>query len=95
MSNQALNKEHDILIVMRKLLARIVRETTPEHRGMKHALSGGTIDDIKHAFTLISAREREIAEAHNITYFAKPLYPDSERTSREVEFNHREKLKPY
>ena len=86
MTEQALSKEHEILIVMRQVLGRIVRETTPEHRGLKHPLSAGTVDDIKHAFALISAREREIAEEHGIAHFPNPRYPDSERKSREVGF---------
>ena len=86
MTEQSLNKEHEILMVMRRVLGRIVRETTPEHRGLKHPLSDGAVDDIKHAFALISAREREIAEENGIEHFAKPRYPDSERNSREVGF---------
>ena len=86
MNPQPLDQEHEILIVMRQVLGRIVRETTPEHRGLKHPLSAGTIDDIKHAFALISAREREIAAAHDIEHFPKPRYPDSKRQSQEVGF---------
>ena len=86
MTETPLNKEHEILMVMRRLLGRIVRDTTPEHQGLKHPLSDAAIDDIKHAFALISAREREIAEENGIGHFAKPRYPDSERKSREVGF---------
>ncbi|MGB0712690.1 MAG: segregation and condensation protein A [Gammaproteobacteria bacterium] len=86
MNTKSLNKEHEVLIVMRQLLGRIVRDTTPEHRGMKHPLNDGTIDDIKHAFLLISAREREIADEAGIKDFAKPMYPDSERKAQQVGF---------
>ncbi|MGB0722659.1 MAG: segregation and condensation protein A [Gammaproteobacteria bacterium] len=86
MNSKALNKEHEVLIVMRQLLGRIVRDTTPEHQGLKHPLSDGTISDIKHAFMLISAREREMADEAGITDFAKPMYPDSERKSQQVGF---------
>ncbi len=72
-------KERQILMVMRKLLAQIVKETTPEFKTMKHPLSPETIEDIRQCFALIAARERELADAAGLArerpYFAdeKPV----------------------
>lgn len=54
-------KEREILAVMRKVLGRVVRDTTPPP-GMKHPLSEATIEEIRLCFGLISARERELSE---------------------------------
>lgn len=66
-------KEAEILMVMRKVLANIIKDTTPEFKTMKHPLSGGTIEDIKMCLSLIAARERELADeagtAHSRPYF--------------------------
>ena len=56
-------KEREILMVMRRVLAQIVKDTTPEFKTMKHPLSPDTIEDIKQCFSLIAARERELADA--------------------------------
>ncbi len=79
-----LTKEHQILIVMRQVLARIVRETTPEHRGLRHPLSEGCIDDIKKAFQLISAREQELAKEAGIEMNERPVYRDQPRKAAVV-----------
>jgi hypothetical protein len=57
-----LSKEQEILIVMRKVLASIIKDTTPPP-GMKHPLTEATIQDIRACLALISARERELADA--------------------------------
>jgi hypothetical protein len=56
-------KERDIMMVMRKVLANIIKDTTPEFKTMKHPLSANTIEDIRQCLRLIAARERELAEA--------------------------------
>ena len=76
-------KEQRILLVMRKLLAAIVRETTPKS-GMKHVLSEQTREDIRMCFSLISARERELAEQAGINLDMRPQYPDQASTSSVV-----------
>ena len=82
-ANSPDNKEQRILLIMRKLLASIVRETTPEP-GMKHILSEHTRTDIRMAFQLISTRERELAEQAGIEVKERPSYPDQARTSSVV-----------
>jgi len=61
MKDDTLNKEQRILIAMRKTLAGIVKDTTPLP-GRRHLLKETTIRDIRHCFSLISARERELAD---------------------------------
>lgn len=77
------NKEQRILLVMRKLLASIVRETTPSP-GMKHVLSEHTREDIRMCFGLISARERELAEKAGISLEMRPRYGDQPSSSTVV-----------
>lgn len=77
------SKEQRILLVMRKLLGSIVRETTP-NPGMKHVLSEHTREDIRMCFGLISARERELAEDAGINLEMRPRYGDQPSTSTVV-----------
>ncbi|BAO44799.1 conserved hypothetical protein [Thiolapillus brandeum] len=51
------------MMVMRKVLANIIKDTTPEFKTMKHPLSANTIEDIRQCLRLIAARERELADA--------------------------------
>ncbi|WP_456374617.1 segregation and condensation protein A [Thiolapillus sp.] len=66
-------KERDIMMVMRKVLANIIKDTTPEFKTMKHPLSANTIEDIRQCLRLIAAREQELAkeagEASSRPYF--------------------------
>ncbi|MEM8843605.1 MAG: segregation and condensation protein A [Pseudomonadota bacterium] len=79
-SDTQASKEQRTLLVMRKLLASIVRESTPKP-GMRHVLSENTRNDIRMAFELISARERELAEDAGIEIKERPRYPDQPKTS--------------
>ncbi|MCB1761233.1 MAG: segregation and condensation protein A [Gammaproteobacteria bacterium] len=58
-------KEREILKVMRKVLSSVIREITPPP-GARHPLSQGTIEDVRNCLGLISARERELADAAGI-----------------------------
>ena len=69
------SKEQRTLLVMRKVLSAIVRETTP-NPGMRHVLSDATREDIRMCFGLISAREQELAQESGITVQERPRYPD-------------------
>jgi len=77
------SKEQRILRVTRKLLASIVRETTPSP-GLKHTLSEGTRQDIRMCFSLISARERELAQEAGIKLNERPRYADEPANSSVV-----------
>jgi hypothetical protein len=77
-------KEREILMVMRKVLSTIVRELTPEHKSLKHPLSDQTIQDIRMCMGLITAREKELADAAGRTVAEKPYYTDQPRPSTVV-----------
>jgi hypothetical protein len=79
-------KEREILKVMRQVLASIIKDTTPPHRGMKHPLSDQTIEDVRACLGLISARERELADAVGIP-MEKPHYADDVQAAQVVNIN--------
>ena len=83
-NDKDLTIEHRILIQMRQVLARVVRDVTPTP-GMRNPLSPRTIDDIRDCFALIAARERELRgdNAHPDL----PVYADSRATTRIVDFD--------
>ncbi len=73
--NAASSQEREILMVMRKVLAAIIKDTTPPHKGIKHPLSEKTIEDVRMCLGLISARERELAEQAGAAP-ERPYYTD-------------------
>ena len=82
MSSDNSAKEREVLMVMRKVLAQVVKDTTPPSRAMKHPLSGQTIQDIRHCLGLISSRERELAGLAGVVA-EKPYFSD-EKLATEV-----------
>lgn len=79
------SKEQRILVVMRKLLAQIVRDTTPGP-GVRHPLNEQTIKDIRDCFSLIAARERELIEETGIENKDRPHFADKPQTSTVLKF---------
>lgn len=90
MNNNDLSVEHRILVTMRQVLSSIVRDTTPP-AGMRHPLTERTIDDIKHCFSLIAAREKELSDEAGLDTSARPRYADEPKTSHVVPFTKPEK----
>jgi hypothetical protein len=86
-------KEREILMVMRKVLAQIVKDTTPPSRAMKHPLSDQTIQDIRQCLGLISSRERELGEAAGVAA-EKPYYVDEKPAASVVSINRIGRAKP-
>ncbi|NNJ90439.1 MAG: segregation and condensation protein A [Gammaproteobacteria bacterium] len=86
------NREKDLLIVMRKVLANIIKDTTPAHRDLKHPLSDNTIQDVRTCLGLISNRERELADIAGIQP-EKPYYTDEKPSAEVVSINKISKLK--
>ena len=80
MSSQT--KEQEVLMVMRKVLAAIIKDTTPEP-GMRHILSDNTIQDVRMCLGLISAREKELADAQG-RVAERPFYADQPQSSTVV-----------
>ena len=87
------NKEQRILVVMRKLLAQIVKDTTPGP-GMRHPLSEQTIKDIRDCFGLIAARERELNEKSGIENKDKPHFTDDPKKPKIIKFKQPDNKKP-
>lgn len=76
------SKEREVLMIMRKVLANIIKDTTPEHRTMRHPLSDDTIQQIRQCLGLISTRERELADEAGVSQ-ERPYFTD-EKTSADV-----------
>lgn len=76
--------EQRILVVMRKILAQIVREVTPQP-GMKNPLSPQTLQDIREAFELISTRERELMAEAGESVRERPRYADEPKATQTVQ----------
>ncbi len=85
MTVEYLSKEHQILATMRKVLSSIIRDTTPPP-GRPHPLRQSTIEDVKHCFTLITAREQEIHQEAGRSMDLRPRYADEPKKSQVVEF---------
>lgn len=73
------------MMMMRKTLTNIIRETTPQP-GMRHPLPQPVLDDIRDCLMLISARERELAEENGVVSNLKPRYVDEPSSSTVVPF---------
>jgi len=84
-SDSQQNMEQRILRVMRKVLAKIVREVAPRP-GTASPLSDDTIEDIRECFNLISIREKELAEAQNMTP-QQPFYADQPPSAKLVKIS--------
>jgi len=68
--------EKRILVAMRKTLSNVVKDVTPSSSALKSPLSESTIEDIKVCFSLISAREQEIAKEAGVELNERPRYAD-------------------
>lgn len=77
-----LSTEQQILIAMRKTLAAIIKDVTPPP-GMKHPLSERTIEDVRQCFSLIAAREKDLAEAQG-RGGERPYYADEPQAAQVV-----------
>ena len=67
---------------MRKTLAAVIKDVTPPP-GMKHPLSEQTIADVRQCLGLISAREKELADAQGRTE-ERPYYADEPQSAQVV-----------
>ncbi len=67
--------EARILRAVKRTLANVIKDTATPH-GMRHPLSDGTIQDLRQCLALISARERELAQAEGKVAADKPRYAD-------------------
>jgi len=67
--------EERILRAVKMTLAAVIKDTATPH-GMRHPLSDATIEDLRQCLALISARERELAQAAGRATEARPRYAD-------------------
>lgn len=81
--NKSLNTERRILRAMRKTLSSVIKDATPRP-GMEGFLSDHTVEQIRECLGIITAREKELADALELTP-AKPMYPDQERAVKTVQ----------
>jgi hypothetical protein len=79
---QDLSIEQQILVAMRKTLAAVIKDVTPPP-GMKHPLSENTIQDVRQCLALISAREKELADAQG-RGGERPYYADQPQDAQVV-----------
>ena len=75
MSDPELSMEERILQAVKLALANVIKDTATPH-GMRHPLSDGTIQDLRQCLALISARERELAEAAGRPKSGRPRFTD-------------------
>jgi hypothetical protein len=85
MTSEYLSKEHQIIATMLKVLSSIIRDTTPPP-GRPHPLRESTIEDVKHCFALITAREQEIHKDAGKDMERRPRYADEPKKSHVVDF---------
>lgn len=84
MSEAELSTEERILQAVKLTLAGVIKDTATPH-GMRHPLSDATIQDLRQCLALISARERELAQAAGRPIGGKPRYAD-EREDKVIDF---------
>jgi hypothetical protein len=75
MSEAELSMEERILQAVKLTLAGVIRDTATPH-GMRHPLSDATIQDLRQCLALVSARERELAQAAGRPVGGQPRYAD-------------------
>ena len=92
MADDELSMERRILRVMRKTLASVVKDATPQP-GTSGFLSDQTVEDIKECFLLISLREKELAEAVGLAR-SRPYYPDQQKAGEVINFARPDKPDP-
>lgn len=75
MTDSNLSMEERILRAVKLTLANVIKDTATPH-GMRHPLSDGTIEDLRQCLALISARERELAQAAGLPREKRPHFTD-------------------
>jgi len=83
MSND-LSQEQRILILMRKTLAKVIKDTTPAAAGLSRVLADDTVEDIRSCLALISAREQEMAKEQGREIKERPRFTDEPKTAKIV-----------
>jgi hypothetical protein len=90
MSDPELSMEERILTAVKLTLAAVIKDTATPH-GMRHPLSDGTIKDLRQCLALISARERELAQAAGRPIGGRPRHADEPARADKVIRVHKKK----
>lgn len=92
MAASEISPEERILRMVKRVLTDIAKDTsTPP--GMKHPLSDQTIQNIRECLSLISSREKELAESAGRPSRARPEFIDEPKKSQVLTF-HKPKKTP-
>jgi hypothetical protein len=91
MSDPEPSMEERILKAVKLTLAGVIKDTATPH-GMRHPLSDQTIQDLRACLALISARERELAQAAGRAISERPRFTDE--PTREDKVVHFHKKRP-
>lgn len=83
MTAEQFSPEQRILRVMRKVLASVVKDVTPQE-GMDNPLTDRTIEDIRDIFGMISTREKELLEAFGQATGDRPFYPGEKPSAKVI-----------
>lgn len=90
MNFEELSKEQQIMVVMRKVLTTIIRETAPTP-DRSSPFSEQTIEDMRLCLQLITAREQELLAEKGVENTARPYYVDELSNSHVVAFHKKPK----
>lgn len=93
MTEQSFSTEKRVLMAMRKTLAKVVRDLTPNDTATRYPLSDDTVSDIKACFDLIASRERELMQAEGKIPAEKPRFTDDMNTAQTVSMDTLNKVK--
>jgi hypothetical protein len=80
------SKEYQILQAMKATLTGVIKDTATAP-GLQHPLSDRSIENIRQCLVLISARERELAQAAGVKQDMRPHYIDEPQTTNVVSIN--------
>jgi hypothetical protein len=83
MSNETRSKEEQILRAVKMTLTGVIKDTATGP-GMKHPLSDRTIEDLRQCLSLISAREKELADEAGRAMDQRPQMPGDVKPKAEV-----------
>ena len=83
MSDPEPSMEERILKAVKLTLAGVIKDTATPH-GMRHPLSDRTIQDLRACLALISARERELAQAAGRAIDERPRFTDEPTHEEQV-----------
>jgi hypothetical protein len=77
-----LSQEQRIMILMRKTLAKVIKDTTPAVAGLSRVLGDDTIEDIRSCLALIAAREQEMAKEQGREITDRPRFTDEPKIAK-------------